>query len=84
MTLEANVLLVSGIVGLVVGPLICLISGDRAILVHISSAFLGAFVGAYLFATYDSSPMTVVPLQIVASTLGGAALALVVNRILRE
>jgi uncharacterized membrane protein YeaQ/YmgE (transglycosylase-associated protein family) len=84
MGFEANVVLLAGIVGLVIGPLICVTTGDRAFLVHISSAFLGAFVGGYLSGTIESAPMTGTPVQIVSATLGAIALALLVNWFLQE
>jgi uncharacterized membrane protein YeaQ/YmgE (transglycosylase-associated protein family) len=84
MDFEANVLLLSGIVGLVVGILICVATGDRAFLIHITSAFLGAFVGGYLSGTIESAPMTGASVKIGSATVGAIALALLVNRILRE
>jgi uncharacterized membrane protein YeaQ/YmgE (transglycosylase-associated protein family) len=84
MGFEADLLLLASIVGLVVGLLICVTTGDRAFLVHIASAFLGAFVGGYLSGAIESAPMTGGPVQIVSATFGGIALALLVNRILQE
>jgi hypothetical protein len=73
-----KLVLTSGIVGLVIGPVICAATGERTFFIHITSAFIGAFIAEYQSATSDPF------VQIVLSSLGAIVLAVLVNLLLQE
>ena len=73
-----ELVLISGVVGLAIGPVICAATGERTFFIHITSAFIGAFIVGYLSTTSDLYT------QVVVTSLGAIVLAVLVNRLLQE
>jgi uncharacterized membrane protein YeaQ/YmgE (transglycosylase-associated protein family) len=85
MSPERDAILLAGVVGLVVGWLVCLITREGAPLAHVSGAILGAFMGTRLYVAVDATPVDgFASLQTASATAGAIALALLVNQILRN